>query len=140
MASLSMSVRSLILDIPRRALPFRAWVPYNYDTTQIGFWFAYFHVLIAPAVGALVNIGFDTLIPGLMMQTCAQIKILKSRLTAIPKTINTRKQSRYHENDSESQKESRILESELLTECVRHHLEIYQLNNYILQHSFSNRL
>lgn len=128
-AVVSITVRSLILDIPQRTLPFKAWLPYNYDTSQIGFWFAYFHQLVAHAAGASVNIAFDTLVPGLLRQTCAQIKILKSRLYAIPKTIDAIRESRWNENDSEHQRESQLLESQLLTECVRHHLEIFQLNN-----------
>lgn len=125
----SLTVRSLIQDIPQRALPFNAWLPYNIDSSEIGYWFAYFHQLLGVAAGASVNVAFDTLVPGLLRQTCAQIKILKLRLHAIPKTIDAIRESPWDEDDGEYQRKSQRFENGLLSECVRHHLEIFQLNN-----------
>lgn len=129
-AFVTMMTRSFILDIPRHTLPFKAWLPYNHDTSQIGFWLAYFHQVIACGAGAFVNIAFDTLVPGLLMQTGAQIKILKLRLYAIPKKIGISRKSCRNVDDRECQVASQLLESELVAECIRHHLVIYQFDNY----------
>ena len=125
-AIISITVSSFLVNIPQRTLPFKAWLPYGYDSFEIGFWFAYFHQRIAHAVAATVNIAFDTLFPGFLMQTCTQIKILKFRLDRLPKTIDDRMNTDVQVDDERYQKESQFQESKSLNECIRHHLKISQ--------------
>ncbi|XP_071631673.1 odorant receptor 46a-like isoform X2 [Temnothorax longispinosus] len=82
-------------------LPYRTWLPFNYSSTLL-FYLAYTHQMIGMAVAAVVSIGCDTLICGLLVHICCQIEILTYRLR-------------------------KISHSNVLRDCVRHHYDIFRL-------------
>ncbi|XP_043285618.1 uncharacterized protein [Venturia canescens] len=131
-----LTLKSLIVDIPERTVPFIAWHPFDLKTSKVGFWLAYFHQLVALYTGAAINSTFDTLVPGFMMQTCAQIKILKYRIESLPQTADSRK-LQHEKNHGEYLRERQSRESELLIECIKHHVEIFQFAD-TLNDIFSN--
>ncbi|XP_044010398.1 uncharacterized protein LOC122854052 [Aphidius gifuensis] len=108
-----------IKNIPNRVLSCNAWVPYDYTTSPISFWLTYVLQLTVHAYGASINAAFDTLIPSLMYQICCQFSILQHRFEKLPDVMSNIKKY-----DDEK---SIILETMKLSECVEHHLQIYQL-------------
>ncbi|XP_043285615.1 odorant receptor Or1-like [Venturia canescens] len=122
-----MVLTSIIADIPERKLIVKGWFPYAYNSTQTVFLFTFFHQVIATNTGATVNSAFDTLFPGLIILTCSQMKILKYRFEAIPQIISSRKKSSENNGDEDEEKKNRELEAQLLTDCIRHHVRIFQL-------------
>ncbi|KAF7991770.1 hypothetical protein HCN44_010571 [Aphidius gifuensis] len=107
-----------IKNIPNRVLSCNAWVPYDYTTSPISFWLTYVLQLTVHAYGASINAAFDTLIPSLMYQICCQFSILQHRFEKLPDVMSNIKKY-----DDEK---SIILETMKLSECVEHHLQIYQ--------------
>jgi len=67
----------------------------------------------------VINVGTETLISGLILQTCAQIEIFQNRLRKliINKTATYMKRSLALSNTRSS----------LFSEYIRHHLGIYEL-------------
>ena len=129
MCVIILTMRYFLVDIPQHTLPYKAWVPYGYDSFEIVFWFAFIVQTVAHTVVGIFNIAFDTLIPGFLMQICGQINILKLRLDELPKAIDDRRRKNdMNMGDERYLKGSQLLESELLSECIRHHLVIFQWN------------
>ncbi|XP_043285613.1 uncharacterized protein [Venturia canescens] len=124
-----MVLQSIIMDIPERKLMFKGWLPYAYNSTQIVFLFTYFHQVVTASAGATVNSAFDTLFPGLIILTCAQMNTLKHRFEAMPQIIKTRITASESNGDEDDEKKNRELEAQLLTDCIRHHVRIFQLAN-----------
>lgn len=108
---------SILCDTPNRSLPFKTWLPFD-SKTFFGYWTAYNHQILAHVFGALVNVAYDTLIPGLMLKICAQLSILEHRLKLIPKKI-------YSSDLFIDVKRREINE---ISNCVKHHLKIFQLS------------
>nr|WGO81808.1 olfactory receptor 134 [Microplitis mediator] len=106
---------SILCDTPNRSLPFKTWLPFD-SKTFFGYWTAYNHQILAHVFGALVNVAYDTLIPGLMLKICAQLSILEYRLKSIPKKI-------YSSDLFIDVKRREINE---ISKCVIHHLKIFQ--------------
>ncbi|CAD6240463.1 GSCOCT00014162001.2-RA-CDS [Cotesia congregata] len=110
---------SILCDTPNRALPFDIWLPYNYKTSNIGYWIAYSHQIFAHIFGALINVAYDTMIPGFMLKICAQLSILEHRVgLLLTKNDNLSKSL-----DAKKQKEMNQI-----SKCVQHHLKIFQLS------------
>ncbi|XP_043285401.1 odorant receptor 46a-like [Venturia canescens] len=123
------ALQSIIMDIPDRKLMFKAWLPYAYNSTQTVFLFTFLHQAITANTGSAINSAFDTLFPGLIILTCSQMKILKYRFEAIPQIISPRKKSSESNGDEDDERENRELEAQLLTDCIRHHVRIFQLSS-----------
>ncbi|XP_043285614.1 uncharacterized protein [Venturia canescens] len=121
------AIKSMIVNMPNRKLTYKSWFPYAYDATQIVYLSTFIHQTIAVAMGALINSAFDTFFPGLIILTCSQIKILKYRFEALPQIIGKRKKSSESNCDEDDEKENQELEAQLLTDCIRHHVRIFQL-------------
>nr|UEN71225.1 olfactory receptor 42 [Gregopimpla kuwanae] len=111
---------SFVKDVPRKTLPFPTWLPYNH-TTVTGFWIAYLHQILSHVVGAYINVAFDTLVPGLMLQTCGQLNILKHRIGRVPSTVTT-----CDRKNEVSEKSIKVVEVQQIAGCVKHHLEIFK--------------
>lgn len=59
--------------------PAPAWYPY--DTNQpIYFWLTYIQQMFVGGATISMHIGADTMLSGLMLQSCIQLKLLKHRL------------------------------------------------------------
>lgn len=102
------SVTSVFTIFRERNLTYRAWLPYDYYSSNIVFCLTYAHQLIGLTTGSLVNVGCDTLMGGLLLQICCQFEILKCRLSKIS-------------NDHDT-----------LGDCVRHHDSIFELVFFVL--------
>ena len=114
------------MNVPQHTLPYKAWVPYEFDSSAFGFWFIFTVQSVAHAVVGFLNISFDTLLSGFLMQICAQIKILKLRLDGLPKAIDDRRKTDMDMEKERYLKGSQFVESELLSQCIRHHIVIFQ--------------
>ncbi|XP_063986035.1 uncharacterized protein LOC135167118 [Diachasmimorpha longicaudata] len=111
------SVNTVILQtamecIPNRILPFKSWIPYDI-TSDLIFWLTYIQQTVATYVTSYVNICYDTIVPGCMVQTCAQLQIFKSRLKDL---CDRDCENIKHCDDSEDKK--------LVSDIVEHHLKI----------------
>ncbi|KYN30668.1 Putative odorant receptor 71a [Trachymyrmex septentrionalis] len=106
-----------VLNIMQGHLPYRIWLPYNYNVSTM-FWAISVHQIITVIFSAMINIGTDTLIFGLILHTCAQLKIFESRLQKlmINRTI------RFLESTFSSSNKNKTG----ISECIRHHLSIYK--------------
>ncbi|XP_044010397.1 odorant receptor 4-like [Aphidius gifuensis] len=119
MTMIIMIVTFSIKNISNRVLIANCWIPYDHTTT-IGFWFTYIFQCIARAYQSLIATAFDTLVPSMMYQICYQCSILQCRFETMPDVIRNIKKY--------NKKNSIILETMKLGECVRHHIQIYQLS------------
>lgn len=106
-----------VLNIMHGHLPFRIWLPFNYNVPMV-FWFISIHQIITMIFAAVINLGTDTLIFGLFLQTCAQFEIFENRLhkLIINKTV------KYLGHAFSSSNEDRTG----ISECIRQHLSIYK--------------
>lgn len=119
------TLSSFVQDLPRRALPYKGWFPFDCYESLLGYSTAYAMQMIAFGSGCAIDVAFDTLLPGLMLQTCAQLNILKQRFHGIQRS------SLDHGRDLPKEDESKLsastLESKMLSESVEHHIEIFKL-------------
>lgn len=123
---------SILKDAPQRALAFKTWLPYDYNKSELSYWITYIHQLIADALGSFINISYDTLVPGCMMQTCAQFEIFKHRLDKlckIPHNIHTISLTSTT-NLLSNEKIQQIIEQKIVADCVQHHLDIFEFSEY----------
>ncbi|XP_018058152.1 PREDICTED: odorant receptor Or1-like [Atta colombica] len=105
-----------VLNVMQGHLPYRIWLPYNYTVSMFGI--ISIHQIITLIFATLINVGTETLVFGLILQTCAQFEILESRLhkLIINKTV------KYLGRESSLSNENEIG----LSECIHHHLNIYK--------------
>nr|AKO89999.1 odorant receptor 35 [Microplitis mediator] len=73
------TVGKIFEDRPPGVLPCRAWLPYDYSNNIIIYWMTASQQLLTVVMTANVDIAYDTLFPGMMMQVCIQINVLKHR-------------------------------------------------------------
>ncbi|XP_057331115.1 odorant receptor Or1-like isoform X2 [Microplitis mediator] len=73
------TVGKIFEDRPPGVLPCRAWLPYDYSNNIIIYWVTASQQLLTIFMSANVDIAYDTLFPGMMMQVCAQLNVLKHR-------------------------------------------------------------
>ncbi|XP_011315403.1 odorant receptor 67a-like [Fopius arisanus] len=119
-AFIQTSVNTVILQtalecIPIRILPFKCWLPYDINS-ETTFWLTYIQQSVATYVTSYVNICYDTIVPGCMVQTCAQLDIFKSRLKDL-----SGHNHRSHGKDVETHGDKNKI---LVSDCVEHHLNI----------------
>nr|WHS04416.1 odorant receptor 13 [Psyttalia incisi] len=120
---------SFFRDVPRHQLYYRAWLPFNYSSPG-RFWTAYMHQVIAHGFDACMHAAYDTLAPGIMIQSCAQLAILDHRFQLLPKLVNpVREKSVLDFPQDEASQRRRVMrfETKKLAECVEHHLQIFEL-------------
>ncbi|XP_066583901.1 odorant receptor 46a-like isoform X2 [Prorops nasuta] len=109
-------LKSFLFEVKDKQLPFRAWYPSDYIATWNFFALAYIHQVYSFVVGSFIDIAYETLICGFMMQICAQFEILKHRMQQL---VNEQG------NRSDHQKN-------IIINCVRHHNLIYQCSKNIV--------
>uniref|UniRef100_A0A0C9RBE7 Odorant receptor n=1 Tax=Fopius arisanus TaxID=64838 RepID=A0A0C9RBE7_9HYME len=115
---------SLIRDMPRRQLLFKARYPFD-DTESIGYWISYIHQLYSHYMGAVVNMTFDTFVSALMLATSAQLEVLKYRFVMMPNLMeNERSGSGTKGNPEEIER----METKYLGNHTNHHLAIYEFS------------
>ncbi|XP_024885581.1 odorant receptor 94a-like isoform X1 [Temnothorax curvispinosus] len=99
---LSLLLSSLFINLKKRTLMFRTWLPFDYSSTFL-FYLTYIYQMIAMFAAAAVSVGCDTLICGLLVHICCQIEILTYRLRSF------------------------VSYSNVLRDSVRHHCDIFKL-------------
>ncbi|XP_011869113.1 PREDICTED: putative odorant receptor 71a isoform X2 [Vollenhovia emeryi] len=107
-----------ILSVMQGHLPYRVWLPFDYDVPLV-FLSISVHQILTTIFASAIDISTDTLVFGLFLQTCAQLEIFESRLhkLIINKTV------RYlggHALSPSSEDKMKI------SECIHHHLSIYK--------------
>lgn len=121
------TLRSLACDLPLRALPYKAWFPFEFYESLVGYSVAYTSQIMTISTGSIIGIAFDSLLPSLMLQTCAQLNILKQRFHEMAQLAPG--DIRVSEKNNESNLSVPTSESRLLSECVRHHIKIFKLGS-----------
>lgn len=104
---------SILTDIPRRTLAYKAWLPFN-TSIPILYWITFIYQHFCGHWGSLTSVAFDILLFGSMILICAQLNILKYRLNHIHKTLT---------NEAENKSEKNYL-----IDCIEHHKAIYELS------------
>ncbi|XP_071562578.1 odorant receptor 46a-like [Temnothorax nylanderi] len=116
------TIRS-VLNAIQGHLPYRVWLPYDYNTPSM-FWITSIQQIITVIFCTIINVGTETLVFGLFLQTCAQFEIFESRLRKLVmnKTNKLMKtEVRYQEYLSPSSNKE-----EMISKYIYHHLEIYK--------------
>ncbi|XP_063976360.1 odorant receptor Or1-like isoform X2 [Diachasmimorpha longicaudata] len=119
-----MTIFTFFQGIPFGVLPYKAWVPYDYSEPRV-YWFTYYQQLLSVLLAANLDIGFDTIIPGFMLQICAQFNILKCRLHRV---VN------YFDDMEFSQKrssETLVFYENRLVDCIKYHRDIFEMADKI---------
>nr|UEN71232.1 olfactory receptor 49 [Gregopimpla kuwanae] len=119
----TLTAGSFFIDVPRKTLPFNAWIPFNY-TTPLCFWSAYLHQIFAHGYGAAVGTVYDILLCALISQACGQLKILQFRFQFMTRTIAD--QIIADENKFNHEDDKQKVESKILAKHINQHLDIYQ--------------
>ncbi|XP_029178805.1 odorant receptor Or1-like isoform X2 [Nylanderia fulva] len=106
-----------VINVMQGHLPFKVWLPYDYNKSLM-FWITSIQQIITLIFATIINVGTETLIFGLFLQTCAQFDIFESRLQlAINKTARSRKDFSCISSEKEGTPISRY---------IHHHLIIYK--------------
>ena len=117
MISLTGVIIGSVLNIMQEQLPCRIWLPLNYNVSLV-FWIISIQQVIAIIAGTIINVGTETLVFGLILETCVQLEIFENRLH---KLINN-KTVKYLKNAFCSLNEDKTE----ISKCIRHHLSIYK--------------
>ncbi|XP_057328409.1 odorant receptor 46a-like [Microplitis mediator] len=115
---------SILENIPTKTLPFNGWFPYQHDNST-GFWFAYFHQIITLPVTSMIGFSFDTVVYGVLLQNCSQLKILKNRLENFVEIIDEEK---LNNKINGSVCTIRECEHKFIKQCIHHHWIILQFS------------
>uniref|UniRef100_A0A0C9QGK7 OR1_4 protein n=1 Tax=Fopius arisanus TaxID=64838 RepID=A0A0C9QGK7_9HYME len=119
--AMMVSVGSLLQHPEEGELPFNTWLPYYHDS-GFGYRFAYGQQIISIWFSASMAVAYDTAVPGMMMEICAKLDILKYRFLNFKSLLET--------SDNLSAYAS---ERKLVSECVECHLIILRFFNLVLQ-------
>ncbi|XP_072762548.1 odorant receptor 10-like [Anoplolepis gracilipes] len=112
----SVTIRS-VFNMTQGQLPCRAWLPYDIKASPT-FWIISIQQIMAVIFASVTNIGMETLVFGLILQTCAQFEIFESRLCKLVADKTTK--CLEYSSDVPSKKRLTI------SEYIRHHLIIYK--------------
>ncbi|XP_011705074.1 PREDICTED: odorant receptor 46a, isoform B-like [Wasmannia auropunctata] len=106
-----------VLNVMQGHLPYRIWLPCNYINVPTVFWIVSIHQIITLIFATMINVGTETLVFGLLIQTCAQLEIFESRLHKL--IINKSVRCLGYALSSNEDKIE-------ISECIHHHLSIYK--------------
>lgn len=96
------------------------WRPYNLQL-PVHFWITWLHEFIGHFVTTIVHLSADTLVPGLMIQLCCQLKFICHRLNKVPFEI------RNFENSSNLKIITKQeLETAFIKRTITHHNTVFQ--------------
>ncbi|XP_011308083.1 odorant receptor 46a, isoform A-like [Fopius arisanus] len=118
------TIEPFFQNLPFGILPYKAWVPYPYSTPAI-YWFTYCQQLISVFVAANLNIGFDTVIFGILMQICTQFNMLKCRLEMIIDEFDAKQIASSVQITPTS---SQMYEQYIL-DCIKYHIAIFSMQH-----------
>lgn len=111
-----MTIMTFFQEIPFGVLPYKAWIPYDYSGYR-AYWFTFYLQLFSVVLAANFNIGFDSVIPGFILQICAQFNLLKCKLH---RAVNS------FEGLSGKSAGSVEVYEDRLVECIRYHNAIFE--------------
>ncbi|GAB1867162.1 Odorant receptor [Camponotus japonicus] len=106
-----------VLKVMQGHLPFRVWLPYDTNVSLI-FWIISIQQIVSAIFGAIINVGTETLIFGLSLQTCAQFEIYEIRL----RKLVTSKITSYLNHLPTSSSIAKVT----ISTYIHHHLCIYK--------------
>ncbi|XP_011706916.1 PREDICTED: putative odorant receptor 71a [Wasmannia auropunctata] len=115
----SVTIRS-VLNVIQGELPYRVWVPFDYNIPLV-FWIVSIQQTVTMIFATIINVGTETLVFGLFLQTCAQLEIFENRLHKLV----TNKTTKYIEHSLASSSASEN-NNVMISEHIRHHLSIYK--------------
>ncbi|XP_034939728.1 odorant receptor 46a-like [Chelonus insularis] len=104
-------------------LPYGIYIPWDYSNNRFLFWTAYIYEVTSVAVSANASVGFDSLSIGLIIQINAKIEILKYRINALVRELES---IDWTENGSENIKNMKI-QQQAIADFVKYHLTIIEL-------------
>nr|WHS04446.1 odorant receptor 43 [Psyttalia incisi] len=113
---------SLIRDMPRRQLLFKARYPFD-NSASTGFWISYIHQIYSHYLGALFNMTFDTFVSALMLATSAQLEIFKYRFAMMPSEMEMAGSACKGSPD-----EIQRMETKYFSRHTNHHLAIFEFS------------
>ncbi|XP_063977347.1 uncharacterized protein LOC135162626 [Diachasmimorpha longicaudata] len=119
-----MTIFTFFQEIPFGVLPYKAWIPYDYSEPSV-YWFTYYQQLLSVLFAAHLNIGFDTIFPGFMLQICAQFNILKCRLHRIVNHFDDVQCLKGKSSDTLELYENHLID------CIKYHRDIFELADKI---------
>lgn len=122
--AMMVSVGSLLQHPEEGELPFNTWLPYYHDS-GFGYRFAYGQQVISIWFSASMAVAYDTAVPGMMMEICAKLDILKYRFENFKTLLEKSEAVSAYTN-----------EKKLVAECVQCHLIILRLIFYRLINQF----
>ncbi|CAD6229431.1 GSCOCT00006589001.3-RA-CDS, partial [Cotesia congregata] len=105
---------TLLLKLPIGTLPYNTYLPWDYSHGFL-YWLAYGYQIISVCLSANSDIGFDTLVPGLMLQITAKLEILKYRFINLVDTLKLTT----HWNSNKSNKNNLEIENKLIADYVK---------------------
>ncbi|KAL0112594.1 hypothetical protein PUN28_012115 [Cardiocondyla obscurior] len=106
-----------IINILHGHLPYRIWLPFNYSVRV--FYILAAHQMITLAFAATINVGTETMVLGLFIQTCAQLEIFEDRLRKL--IINKTTNNKYHGHAHSLNKNKTEI-----SDYINYHLSIYK--------------
>ncbi|XP_063993546.1 odorant receptor 46a-like isoform X1 [Diachasmimorpha longicaudata] len=114
--------------VPRGELIYKTWLPYD-NSRPLTFWISHTHQMICQFTDASVSCTYGVIVAALMIHITAQFVILKHRFENLAASLgfgdaNGRGLSKARENDQHEEIVS--MEREKLTECIKHHLFIFE--------------
>nr|XP_012223370.1 PREDICTED: odorant receptor 46a, isoform A-like [Linepithema humile] len=104
-----------VLAVMQGHLPYRVWLPFDTNIPLI-FWIISIQQIMTVIFATIINIGTETLVFGLFLQTCVQFEIFECRLLKLV-TDKTRFMEQY---PTLSNKKI------IISDYIRHHLIIYK--------------
>ncbi|THK32870.1 odorant receptor 33a-like [Diachasma alloeum] len=110
---------------PQRTLPLSAWLPYDYSNSS-KWWFSSSYLALVQYLMAVFNEVYNVFFFELMMQSVAQVKILKNRLHVMMTTL-----VKAHSTKNHLTKNDLLMERELYHKCVQYHIAILRLTRDI---------
>ncbi|KAK0073978.1 hypothetical protein PV325_008934 [Microctonus aethiopoides] len=113
-----MTISYCTINIPRRTLPLKIWLPFDVGTHTI-YWLVYFEEFLSLFIAAVIDIAYDTLVPGFMSSICEQFGLLAVRVQTFAARIDELKHFGMNRIN---------LEKKQFTKFVQHHLLLFQLS------------
>ncbi|KAK0170842.1 hypothetical protein PV328_008639 [Microctonus aethiopoides] len=119
--SLTSVIRSALMNISARILPFNGWFPFKHADT-IGFFIVFSYQIITVIYFSTIGSFADTVICGGMIHCSNHLKILKYSFENIPNNIkkHSTEPHNYHK-----------LEHIFIKNCIKYHLLIFELSFFI---------
>lgn len=107
-----------LVDRNERIKALNVWRPYDLKVA-LHFWITFFHEFFGHLLMSSCHICSDTLIPGIMIQICCQLKFLQYRLKTLPTKVQ-------NANDPKGIVDKIKIEKNLIGEIIEHHNAIFR--------------